>query len=290
MRTPVKKSTREPVPVEKPKREPVSASQAMSEQHEESVKVEERIAQQEFPEQFVQRTPVPAIDEDGYRVCAREGCDNDFKPKSRNPVHDDVTEFYCSTDCALQAFWKKNMGGGPVPKRVVSASSAAGKRATARALKNGVEDVVDGGGGMQQPPNVDRSAREDERLKKYGPKREIVSIVKTGANSTRVMFECKHEGAYGGKLTSLAGETRYGRCRKCREKIGVEAEKPKRTQRTPVGHEDSVLAHATVHSTKRTPVTQEKTPVHAKRTPATRKTVKPVKRTPVKKSKRRPVK
>lgn len=65
---------------------------------------------------------------DGFRMCAREKCGASFKPRSINPKDDDVTEYYCSSDCAIHEFYRKR-GLGPVPEKIVSGASQASSRA-----------------------------------------------------------------------------------------------------------------------------------------------------------------
>jgi hypothetical protein len=172
----------------------------------------------------VKRTPVPVkpVDEGGFRECAREGCGNRFKPRSL-VVHDtDATEYYCSTECAVTAMWKKEGYGKP---------PSGGPR-----------------GKDEKKPIIDarqRAEKDAKKEEKYGPVREIAEVVREEGQRRIVKLDCGHERRVG-KARKRA------RCRKCRVteapqsqetiRVEVEVKKPKRepvkaekkAKRTPV--------------------------------------------------------
>lgn len=223
-RTPVvvekKKPKRTPVAVEsEPVREPVLPTD------DELNEVVGRVA----------KTPVPPLDEDGHRVCAFEDCGISFKPISAcTSVEADrsgATEFYCSTEHAIAAHYKKNKLGTP-PEKITRGAESVGRAA------------------VKQEKLKARVEAEPRKLAKYGPLRAVKSIVKQGKGSLRVLFECDHEG-------SIGSRAKQGRCRKCRpaQENRVEVATPVKPKRTPVVEEQkSKRQPVKAGKPKRTPV------------------------------------
>lgn len=224
---------------------------------------------------------------DGYRECARPDCGASFKPKSLNPKDDDVTEYYCSSDCAISEFYRKR-NLGPVPEKIVSGAATASSRAHREEKKR------------------ERVVKNAEAETKHGPLRNIASVLETRKGSKRVRYECGHDGTVGARASR-------GRCRQCRGPVEAKKGEKKHAPlphvpvRQPVAESggatergrgrdvpgrrqdqrDSKASRAdgTRAGRKQVPARAEASkPV--KRQPVTRSTVKKSKRTPVKPPKR----
>jgi hypothetical protein len=175
---------------------------------------------------------------DGYRECARPGCGAAFKPKSLNAKDEDVTEYYCSSDCAIHEFYRKR-GLGPVPTKVISGAESSARHA----MKT-----------ERQRVRVEKSAEAET---KHGPLRAIAEVLSTKKGSKRVKYECGHEGSVGARANR-------GRCRKCRVGSENRVEAEEKPKRTPIQIMESAKKHpefkrekirlAKVADKKRTPV------------------------------------
>lgn len=138
---------------------------------------------------IVERKPilVKPIDEDGYRECARPGCEALFAPASSTKYKGDATEYYCSTQCATIEFYRKQgMGIAPDLRARVERRS---------------ESVVE-----KQERIVKKADHED----KYGSLRNIVETLSRTAHGQRVKLECGHE-------CSAGSAAKRARCRKCKK-------------------------------------------------------------------------
>jgi hypothetical protein len=164
---------------------------------------------------------------DGFRECARPGCGAAFKPKSLNAKDEDVTEYYCSSDCAIHEFYRKR-GLGPVPTKVISGAESSARHA----MKT-----------ERQRVRVEKSAEAET---KHGPLRAIAEVLSTKKGSKRVKYECGHEGSVGARANR-------GRCRKCRvgSENRVEAEEK-------LTRDMESFAKASERTKKRTPVKPSK--------------------------------
>jgi len=201
----------------------------------------------------VRIVPPPPIEEDGWRHCARPGCNNRFEPMSRNPHSDsDSTEYYCSGQCAALEFYKKHgMYASRLESRVAEASPEGADSKT-----------------------LDRSARETEKESRYGPLRDVVEVLSESKGGKRVKFSCGHQG-------SVAKFAKRGRCRVCKKAATPESpvsgeraedqESPssqERVKREPVARKTPVPKDA---AKKKSPVKAKRRPVKSAKRPVKKK-------------------
>lgn len=98
--------------------------------------------------------PLPVLDEDGYRECARPECGSRFKPPQ-------LSRAYCSDECAILAFGKRH--GLVFAKAEAVAESKA-----------------------------DDPERDALVTAKHGPMREIAEVLSETARSKAARFVCGH--------------------------------------------------------------------------------------------------
>lgn len=169
------------------------------------------------------KRPMPPIDDDGWRECAREDCGARFKP-------DMPSRCFCSDACAAIMFYREH---GMHAKAALMAAETP----THEAKRDPVQD-----------------AEKDER---YGPLRTVDVVVSERGTRQRVRFkECKHE-------KSVGKGTQRSRCRVCKneseKKIDVDAKKIVREPvRTPVPIENEEKKTQLREPVRRDPVEQIK--------------------------------
>lgn len=124
-------------------------------------RVDESLIQEPEPEQppapvaNPRARPLPPLDDDGYRKCARPECSANFKPSQ-------LSRAFCSDECAILAFGKRH--GLTFAKAEAVAESKA------------------------KDPERDALVTA-----KHGPMREVVEVLHEGERSKAVRFTCGHE-------------------------------------------------------------------------------------------------
>ena len=157
------------------------------------------------------------LDDEGHRLCAREGCDTTFKP-------DTPSRAFCgylskkdgdwvASDCAALSLYERF--GITTPKRLLMAAESA------------VEGDAPKKGRALRPRDPEKEAAKE---KKYGPLRDITERV----NDKRAKLGCGHEAV-------AWGNRKRTRCPKCRdEAAGVQP----RVKKQPVPPVETAAAAA----------------------------------------------
>lgn len=215
---------REPVAREPVEREPVSI----------------HALEPETPGRTVGQTPVkarpmPPLDEDGWRECARADCGQKFAPEPLSRV-------FCSDECAQINFYREH---GMEQK-------AAAMMAT--------EKRDDDGNIIRKERQSSSPEAEVKKEARYGPMREVDRVLSESKGRKRVVFKvCGHE-------QSVTSDTKRTRCRKCRNAAAKKSDSsggvdvPKKVVRgKKAGHAlvDNVVDKIISERPKREPVRRE---------------------------------
>jgi len=153
------------------------------------------------------------LDDEGWRQCARPGCEQEFKPKTTYKGADGVlksTEVFCSSTCASINYYAQR-GEQPrvLPRERVDVAPPA-PAAPVAPVRVAIQDQDE-----PEPARAPRAAHDDPdveafQTQKYGPMRTCGATISETEFGKRTTFvECGHEG-------SVAKAARRGRCRLCR--------------------------------------------------------------------------